>query len=137
MFSRNEITFTHCLAMQFVWLMLAVGYNLVSIYNIENGYSPLKIGNPEQTLVMIIPFVLLLISGVVKRYTLYFYFGAFQTIMLFLGGVVSHFYLVSISGLSQYSSVWSCIFAIGINLYGVAVFYCGLRKSYFLKAKRL
>lgn len=137
MFPKNEITFTHCLAMQFVWLMLAVGYNLVSIFNLKNGYPPLKVGNPEQTLVMLIPFALLLISGVFKHYTLYFYFAAFQTAMLFLGGLVSHFFNVSISGLSQYSSVWSFIFAIGINLYGVAVFYCGLRKSYSLKAKRL
>lgn len=137
MFSKIEMTFKHYLALQVIWLLMALGYNMVSIYNLNLGYPPLKEGNPQQTMVLLTPFLLLLILGFAKRYTVYFYFGVLQTASLLFIGVASHFYTFSISGVTNYSSVWSFLFAIVINIFGVAVFYGGLRKSYFLKTKSL
>jgi hypothetical protein len=110
--------------------MLAIAYNVISIYRLSNGNPPLKEGNPELTLYFLFPYALLIALGYFQNFRAYFIVGAVLTLLLFIIGVLSHIHTVILPGGMQiYSSQWSWLFAILINIFGVLAFQLGLLKT--------
>jgi hypothetical protein len=124
---RQIVTLQSSLQLQLIWLALAVSYNVSSVYLLQNGYAPLKKGDPEMTLYFLAMFGLLIGLGFAKQYRLYSVFGAALTAVLLIAGVGSHIYTAITTGIAgTYSSGWAWISAIIINSFGISVFLLGL-----------
>lgn len=116
-----------CLQLQLTWLALAIFYNVISIYLLKNGLTPLKNGDPEMTLFSLLVFTVLIGLGYAKQYRPYTVLGAALTTMLLIVGVGSHLYAAMSSGiLVNYLSTWSWLAALLINIFGVTAFLLGL-----------
>ncbi|GAC1569984.1 MAG: hypothetical protein NVS3B3_24290 [Aquirhabdus sp.] len=106
------------LRLQFVYLLLAVTYNLTSLVCLNKFGQPLTPTNPLAGLVMLAGFGFALLANVCR------FDGAYKWLMLIfaliigIGGVLTHL----IRGYSElYSSRGAWLAAILINVYGVAV----------------
>jgi hypothetical protein len=124
---KQIVTVQLSLHLQLIWLALAVSYNVSSVYLLQNGFAPLKKGDPEMTLYFLAMYGLLIGLGFAKQYRLYGVFGAALTAVLLIAGVGSHIYTAMTTGIADiYSSGWAWMSAILINCFGVSAFLLGL-----------
>jgi len=108
------------LGLQWVWLALAVLFNLISIWRIEHGGLSLISGRDPLgsiiALVIILPVLLAGARGYLRSYAISNF-----ACMLLVGyvGVFIHVLAYWQGDLSRYSSLLAWVFAVGINLFGV------------------
>lgn len=106
------------LTLQFVYLILGVGYNAVSFGAAAMGKPKLSATDPATGAIVMAIYGLCLIPGALR------YFKTYRVLMLIAvfvfgyGGVVVHI-LNLINDPSLYSSIWAWAAAVAINLFGL------------------
>ena len=112
---------------QLVWLVLAVSFNLTSIYLISTNQAPLYNSNPKVALVSLAPFAISIAIGFFQKYKAFVILTGLLIIGLFLRGVLPHVYAGFFSeNLNDYSSKMAWQAALLINVYGLGVFFTAL-----------
>lgn len=120
--------FKHFLVLQAVYLLIAVGYNLLSIWLTHNQGVALIDGRDPRysilSLMLLLPVIYLGASG---RYRSYLLTNTLLVLLIAYGGVINHILYYLDGDLSRYSSIWAWLSAIVVNAFGVLV---GLTASY-------
>jgi hypothetical protein len=108
---------------QLVWLFMAIGYNVIGIWRMQNGLNALIGTRPEYALLSLCVFAVVIYLGFSKRNFMYL-----LSILLTLPGLIyigigRHIeaYILD-NSLPNYAGYWAWVWAIGINVYGVLVF---------------
>lgn len=118
------------LTLQMLWLCLATGYNLLSIYFLAMGESPLIQSQPQQLLMMLSLYLIAILFGYSRRLYPYIVLSILLLIGLFFKGVLSHLYAGLIENdFSRYSSLYAWGIAIVINIFGLVAFTLGIFKA--------
>lgn len=119
--------FRRALYAQFVWVMLASGYNCLSLLAISNGDAGFAgdAATTQSAMVAVVIFGAVTLLGLFKRMSIYKVLSPIVVIVLFVGGVLKHVNL----GPVTYASEAHWIVAILINAFGVLAFAIGAYSS--------
>ena len=122
--------FKSVLYAQVLWLSCAIGYNLISIWRLQNGMDSLIGKNPEYALVSLSIFAVAISLGFVGIKKGYLVMLCLLTPCLMYIGVYRHINAIAVdSSLEQYANYNAWIWAIGINVFGSSAFILALIKG--------
>ncbi|MEP2236625.1 MAG: hypothetical protein ABJM58_07405 [Alteripontixanthobacter sp.] len=113
---------------QIVWVILASGYNFLSLLAISNGHAGFAgdAATTQSAMVAVVIFGAVTLLGLFGRMTIYKVLSPIVVIVLFVGGVLKHISL----GPASYASEAHWIVAILINGFGVLAFAMGTYSSF-------
>lgn len=112
---------------QTLWLVLALGYNLVGILRIADGGKALIDGAPAKALWGLVPFILVIICGWMEKQTLWFWMSLLLLPGLVYIGVWRHIAAaLTPEGLDIYAGQAAWIAAIAINVWGSIALLMGM-----------
>lgn len=113
------MTRTLLLRYQVLYMLLGIGYNLVSIMMKRSGGRPLAQTNPVAGIAVMLLFGLFLIPGFLNSALTYRILMGVAVIALGYFGVITH--LLNYGNLQLYYSPAVWILAIAINLFGLVL----------------
>ena len=118
------------LLMQVVWLCLAAGYNLLSIYFISIDEQPLIVGKPLQSLMMLCLYLIPILLGYSRQLYPFIILSTLLLVGLLSKGVLPHLTVGLIENdFSRYSSHSAWFAAILINIFGSVAITLGVYKA--------
>jgi hypothetical protein len=104
------------LKLQIGYIILGIGYNLVSLLKATSGSGALSPTSPALGAAVLLLYGVFLLSGYFRHIKLYRILTFVAFIALGYGGVVTH--ILNYAHLELYSSPLAWFLAIGINLFG-------------------
>ncbi len=110
---------TLLLRYQIVYLLLGLGYNVMSLMMKRRSGRPLSFTNPVTGILVMLLFGLFLIPGFLSSYQAYRILMGISAIALGYSGVIVH--LRNYRKLNLYDSTTAWILAVLINLFGVVL----------------
>lgn len=111
-----------CLKHQLTWVLLAIFYNLVSLWSISNHGKSLSPTDPFIGILVFLLFLPVLVLGLKGNVKAYLVLSLLFWVMIAFGGVLQHVVNVfSPQGLNGYLSVSALVVGVVINTYGVGV----------------
>lgn len=114
------------LVAQLTWLVMAVLYNAIGIWNIAHGQRALIGDKPEWALIGCLPSAFIIIAGCLNWITVYRCIIPLWIILLASAGLGRHIVAAqTLDGMLIYSSEIAWMSAILINGYGTIVFLGG------------
>ena len=133
MHTLNALTTRKVVLAQVCYLILAYSYNLISIQQISKGLPPLLKGNPQLSLVLLLPFVIVTCVGLFGKMRGVYFLSIIGSVALFIMGVLPHCQVFfNESYFTMYASKAAWLSAILINVFGVTCYLTGA-----IHAKRL
>lgn len=112
---------------QFVWLLMAIAYNGIGMWNMAHGERALVGDMPDVALLACTPAALLIFSGFMGWHKVYRWVIPLKILSGSILGVGRHFVNIQTeAGQALYSSDGAWWAAVLINSYGVVVFAGGL-----------
>lgn len=109
------------LKLQFLYIAIAIGYNIVSLLINLNTGRPLTATIPKFSTILVLIFIgLFYFTAFLKNKIVYRTLMGISGILIFYNGVVPH--AINITNISTYYNFLAWVLAIGINLYGTILF---------------
>lgn len=110
------------LAGQILWFVAASTYNFLSMRAVMAGQKGWAGDTPVQAEIFVLLFGLIILTGFLKSKTIYRFGLPIVLLMLVVGGVIRHLQAPP----EAYASSAHWIWAIGINLFGSVMLFCGV-----------
>ncbi len=126
----NAITTRKVVLAQVCYLILAYSYNLISIQQISQGTTPLLKGNPQLSLLLLLPFVVVTCVGLFRKMRGVYFLSITCSVALFVMGVLPHcqvFFNESYFTLYVSKAAW--LSAMLINVFGVVCYFTGAKHA--------
>lgn len=111
---------------QLCYLLLAYGYNLISIQLVSKGLSPLVKGDPQLLMILLFPFIVVTCVGLFGKVRVFYFLSIILSVALLIKGVLPHGQVFfDESYLNKYASKSAWRAAILINVFGVVCYVIG------------